>query len=76
MLTRLIDRFDADGTRHRGSWFPSSASPIVLVLVVVLVLGLLVSLTYQRRGRIFTTCRIAQERVPEVQREAKASERR
>jgi hypothetical protein len=40
MLTRLIDRFDADGTRHRGSWFPSSASPIVLVLVVVLVLDL------------------------------------
>src|ERR1700738_3886404 len=32
----------------------------------------LLSLTYQRRGRIFTTCRIAQERVLEVQREAKA----
>src|SRR5271165_1640166 len=37
MLTRLIDRFD---TRKVGSWFSSSASPIVLVLVVVLVLDL------------------------------------
>ena len=43
MLTRLIDRFDADGTRHRGSGFPSSASPIVLVVVVVLVLDLFAS---------------------------------
>ena len=38
MLTRLIDRFETDDTRNRG--FPSSASPIVLVLVVVLVLDL------------------------------------
>jgi hypothetical protein len=43
MLTRLIDRFDTDDTRYRGSQFPSSASPIVLVLVVVLVLDLLAS---------------------------------
>jgi hypothetical protein len=35
-----IDRFDTDDTRYRGSQFPSSASPIVLVLVVVLVLDL------------------------------------
>jgi hypothetical protein len=32
MLTRLIDRFDTDDTPYRGSEFPSSASPIVLVL--------------------------------------------
>ena len=38
MLTRLIDRFETDDIRNRG--FPSSASPIVLVLVVVLVLDL------------------------------------